>query len=389
MNDLSRFEKEFSFFASHVKFWDKEGKVSANDFAVKRVDGDILNHTVGNGDIVLAYSDSCGKSYGQKQLEVGKKVIEQLKEKFGCIPDDLYLAANLKPHIEIPELSRKFGLERADFWTVWKPQPPFNVFYKKVEYDDVKESNIIVEARIEKGYMVSYPWALYPTYISVSKETFGVLRTTRTPYETWEEVGDDFKVPPKEILSAREVTKRLLAGEPLKDFEDVGVNITKPRGLHQYGYHHHASGISVPWEQLKWEADAGIPENCKNLGYSQGYFLISDKEEAFIIKTLAGERFLEMPDSAYGALVIGSSEQAKRLRDEIRKAENEMMEDDYFGYMVDKVVGGDVWAAIRVLPDGKYRVEEWSDSSNESDYSDHETLDAAILAAEEFVRSNK
>lgn len=384
IHDLYRFRKEFSFFASDAEFWQKEGKATTHNYKVQRLDGDILNHTIRDGDVVLAHS-KMGKWYGENQLKAGEKVLMRVQEMFGCVPKDLHLLANLKSHIEIPELSRRFGLERAAFWTVWKPQSPMNFFYKRYEHDDVKDRDIIVEARIEKGYAISYPWTLDWAYISVHPETFGYLRTKPMPYESWEVVGDDFKIPPKEVLSAREVTKRLLAGEPFKNFENCGVSITKPRGLHQYGYHHHASGVSIPWEQLKWEADAGIPENCKNLGYSQSYYLITDGKEAFIIKSLGGVRFLAMSNSDYGALVLGDSEQARKFRAEIRKAENEMLEDDFVGYIVDKVVGDDVWAAIRVLPDGRYRMEEWSDSSGENDYSDHESFDDALRAAEMFI----
>jgi len=367
-----RFQKEFPFFSSEVRFWQKEGKVKG--YKVQRLDGDILNHVIQPDDIVLADSRSHGKWYGEHQLKAGEKVLVQVKEMFGCVPDDLYIMANLKPHMEIPELSRRFGLERADFWTVWKPQEPFNFFYKRYEHDDEKEKDVIVEARIEKGYAISYPWSLDWAYISVSDETFGVVRTKPMPFESWELVADDFKIPPKEILPAREVTKRLLNGEPWKEFENVGVTIAKPKGLHQYGYRHHASGIDVPWEQLRWEADAGIPENCKNLGYSQSYFFITDGKEGFIIKSLAGTRFLEMPGSDYGALVVGDNEQAKKFREKIRKEEEIMLEDNY---IVDKIVYDDFWYAIKLLPDGRYMVEEWSDSSTENDRWTFETLDQA------------
>jgi len=360
-----RFQKEFPFFSSEVRFWQKEGKVKG--YKVQRLDGDILNHVIQPDDIVLADSRSHGKWYGEHQLKAGEKVLVQVKEMFGCVPDDLYIMANLKPHMEIPELSRRFGLERADFWTVWKPQEPFNFFYKRYEHDDEKEKDVIVEARIEKGYAISYPWSLDWAYISVSDETFGVVRTKPMPFESWQPVADDFELPPKEILTAREVTKRLLNGEPWKNFENVGVNITKPLGVNKYGYHWCVRGIDVPWEQLKWEADKGIPENCKNLGYSQAYFLISDGKEAFIIKSLEGERFLEMPDSGYGALVVGDGEQAKRFREEIRVKEEAMLSDDFMGYMLDKIEYDDFWYAIRILPDGRYQLEEWSDSSNEND----------------------
>ena len=372
-----RFMKEFPFFASDAKFWQKEGKISKSNYKVQRLDGDILNHTVQPDDIILVDSRSCGKWYGQNQLASGEKVITRLKEMFGTIPSDLFIMANLKPHMEIPELSRRFGLERADFWTVWKPQEPFNFFYKRYEHDDEKEKDVIVEARIEKGYAISYPWSLDWAYISVSDETFGVVRTKPMPFESWELVADDFKIPPKEILSAREVTKRLLNGEPWKNFENCGVNITKPKGVHPYGYRWHARGIDVPWEQLRWEADRGIPENCRNLGYSQSYYLISDEKEAFIVKSIEGVRFLEMPESDYGALVIGSSEQAVKFREEIRKEEEIMLSDDFTGYMLDKVIFDDFWYAIRVLPDGRYVVEEWSDSSTENDRWTFDSVDEA------------
>jgi len=367
------FEQEFPFFASEVRFWQKEGKISSS-FRVQRLDGDILNHAIQNGDIVLVHTREI--KFGQEtQLMPGEKVITRLQERVGFVPEDLYILANLTPHIEIPELSRRFGLERADFWTVWKPQEPMKFFYQRFSYDDTKGKNTIEEARIEKGYAVSYPWTLDWAYLSVDSETFGYLRTKPMPFESWQPVADDFELPPKEILTAREVTKRLLNGEPWKNFENVGVNITKPLGVNKYGYRWHARGIDVPWEQLKWEADRGIPENCKNIGISQSYFLISDGQEAFIIKSLDGVRFLEMPNSDYGALVVGDNEQAREMREKIRKAENDMLEDDFVGYIVDKIEYDDCWYAIRVLPNGRYQLEEWSDSSNENDRWLFDSLD--------------
>ena len=375
IHDLYRFRKEFSFFASDAEFWQKEGRVSTRNYKVQRLDGDILNHTIQPNDIILAYSYTRGKSFHEMHLEKGEKVIFRVQEMFGCVPDDLHIMANLKPHIEIPELSRRFGLEQSDTWTVWKPQEPFSFFYKRYEYDEQKEKDVLVEARIEKGYAVSYPWTLDWAYLSVDSETFGYLRTKPMPFESWQPVADDFELPPKEILTAREVTKRLLNGEPWKNFENVGVNITKPLGVNKYGYRWHARGIDVPWEQLKWEADRGIPENCKNIGISQSYFLISDGQEAFIIKSLDGVRFLEMPNSDYGALVVGDNEQAREMREKIRKAENDMLEDDFVGYIVDKIEYDDCWYAIRVLPNGRYQLEEWSDSSNENDRWLFDSLD--------------
>lgn len=375
-----RFQKEFPFFSSEVRFWQKEGKVKG--YKVQRLDGDILNHVIQPDDIVLADSRSHGKWYGEHQLKAGEKVLVRVMEMFGCIPDDLHILANLKPHVEIPELSRRFGLERADFWTVWKPQEPLSFFYKRYEHDD--EKDVIVEARIEKGYAISYPWSLDWAYISIHPETFGYLRTKPMPFESWQSVTDDFKLPPKEILSAKEVTKRLLNGEPWKDFENVGVNITKPLGVHQYGYRWHARGIDVPWEMLRWEADSGIPENCKNIGISQSFFLITDGKEAFIIKSLDGTRFLAMPGSDYGALVVGDSEQARKFRAEIRKAEGDMLDDSFTGYMVDKIEYDDFWYAIRVLPDGRYLLEEWSDSSNENDKWVLESVDECYNKAYEL-----
>lgn len=377
------FEQEFPFFSSEVRFWQKEGKISTH-FKVQRLDGDILNHTVKTGDIVLAYSYSRGKPFSEKQLEPGEKVAVRVREMFGCIPDDLYVLANLQAHIEIPELSRCFGLEKADSWTVWKPQAPFNFFYKMYEYDDVKGKDVIAEARVEKGYAISYPWSLDWAYIVVSDETFGAVRTKPMPFESWQSVADDFKVPPKEILSAKEVTKRLLNGEPWKDFENVGVNITKPLGVHQYGYRWHARGIDVPWEMLRWEADSGIPENCKNIGISQSFFLITDGKEAFIIKSLDGTRFLAMPGSDYGALVVGDSEQARKFRAEIRKAEGDMLDDSFTGYMVDKIEYDGFWYAVRVLPDGRFLLEEWSDSSTENDRWVLESVDECYNKAYEL-----
>lgn len=374
------FEQEFPFFASEVRFWQKEGKISSS-FRVQRLDGDILNHAIQNGDIVLVHTREI--KFGQEtQLMPGEKVITRLQERVGFVPEDLYILANLTPHIEIPELSRRFGLERADFWTVWKPQEPLSFFYKRYEHDD--EKDVIVEARIEKGYAISYPWSLDWAYISIHPETFGYLRTKPMPFESWQSVADDFKLPPEEILSAREVTKRLLNGESFENFENCGVIISKPKGLHSYCYRWHARGVDVPWEQLKWEADRGIPENCKNIGISQSYFLISDGQEAFIIKSLDGVRFLEMPGSDYGALVVGSSEQAKRFREEIRTEEAEMLEDEFTGYLVDKIEYSDYWYGIKLLPDGRYLLEEWSDSSNENDRWVFESIDQCYGKAYEL-----
>ena len=384
IHDLYRFRKEFSFFASDAEFWQKEGRVSTRNYKVQRLDGDILNHTIQPNDIILAYSYTRGKSFHEMHLEKGEKVIFRVQEMFGCVPDDLHIMANLKPHIEIPELSRRFGLEQSDTWTVWKPQEPFSFFYKRYEYDEQKEKDVLVEARIEKGYAVSYPWTLDWAYISVSEETFGYLRTKPLPFESWQSVADDFKIPPKEVLSAKEVTKRLLAGEPFSNFENVGVSITKPRGYGKYGYKWHARGIDVPWEVLSWDKEREIPENCQNLGFTQHYYLITDGKEAFIIKSLKGERFLAMPESNYGALVIGDSEQAKKFREEIRKEENYMLEDDFVGYIVDKIVFDDYWYAIRVLPDGRYQMEEWSDSSSESDKWILESVDQCYQKAYEM-----
>lgn len=384
ITDLLGFKKEFYFFGSDAEFWQKEGRVSTRNYKVQRLDGDILNHTIQPNDIILAYSYTRGKSFHEMHLEKGEKVIFRVQEMFGCVPDDLHIMANLKPHIEIPELSRRFGLEQSDTWTVWKPQEPFSFFYKRYEYDEQKEKDVLVEARIEKGYAVSYPWTLDWAYLSVDSETFGYLRTKPTPFESWQSVADDFKMPPKEILSAKEVTKRLLNGEPWKDFENVGVNITKPLGVHQYGYRWHARGIDVPWEMLRWEADSGIPENCKNIGISQSFFLITDGKEAFIIKSLDGTRFLAMPGSDYGALVVGDSEQARKFRAEIRKAEGDMLDDSFTGYMVDKIEYDDFWYAVRVLPDGRYLLEEWSDSSTENDRWVLESVDECYNKAYEM-----
>lgn len=384
ISDLLGFKKEFYFFGSDAEFWQKEGKATTRNYKVQRLDGDILNHDVQYDDIILVYSHSFGHTSQQMQLDVGEKVLMQVQKMFGGVPNDLYIAANLKPHIEIPELSRRFGLERADFWTIWKPQEPLNFFYKRYEHDEEKEKDVIVEARIEKGYAISYPWTLDWAYISIHPETFGYLRTKPMPYESWESVADDFELPPKEILTAREVTKRLLNGEPWKNFENVGVNITKPLGVNKYGYHWYARGIDVPWEQLKWEADKGIPENCRNLGYAQSYFLVSDEKEAFIIKSLEGVRFLEMPDSGYGALVVGDDDQAKEFRAKIRKEEEDMLNDDFVGYIVDKIEHDDFWYAIRVLPDGRYLLEEWSDSPNENDKWICESLDKCYNKAVEL-----
>jgi len=383
IHDLYRFRKEFSFFASDAEFWQKEGKATTHNYKVQRLDGDILNHTIRDGDVVLAHS-KMGKWYGENQLKAGEKVLMRVQEMFGCVPDDLHIMANLKPHIEIPELSRRFGLEQSDTWTVWKPQEPFSFFYKRYEYDEQKDENVIAEARIEKGYAISYPWSLDWAYISIHPETFGYLRTKPMPFESWQSVADDFKLPPEEILSAREVTKRLLNGESFENFENCGVIISKPKGLHSYCYRWHARGVDVPWEQLKWEADRGIPENCKNIGISQSYFLISDGQEAFIIKSLDGVRFLEMPGSDYGALVVGSSEQAKRFREEIRTEEAEMLEDEFTGYLVDKIEYSDYWYGIKLLPDGRYLLEEWSDSSNENDRWVFESIDQCYGKAYEL-----
>jgi hypothetical protein len=198
-----------------------------------------------------------------------------------------------------------------------------------------------------------------------------------------ERMSKDWK-PSKEILSAKEVTKRLLAGEPFKNFENVGVSITKPRGYGKYGYRWHARGIDVPWEVLSWAKERKIPENCQNLGFTQHYYLITDGKEAFIIKSLDGTRFLAMPESNYGALVIGDSEQAKKFRAEIRKAEGDMLDDSFTGYMVDKIEYDDFWYAVRVLPDGRYLLEEWSDSSSENDKWICESVDECYNKAAEL-----
>jgi hypothetical protein len=387
--DLYRFGKEFPFFRTDAEYYEKGGKVSTRSYKVQRLDGDILNHTVQHDDFILVYSLTCGHTSQQMQLEAGEKVVVQIKKMFGSVPNDLYVAANLKPHIEIPELSRRFGLEVSDTWTVWKPQEPMNFFYRCYQYDEENNRNVMTEARIEKGYPISYPWSLEWAYISVSDETFGVVRTKPFPNEAWKVVGDDFKIPPKEVLSAREVTKRLLAGEPFKNFENVGVSITKPRGYGKYGYKWHARGIDVPWEVLSWDKEREIPENCQNLGFTQHYYLITDGKEAFIIKSLKGERFLAMPESNYGALVIGDSEQAKKFREEIRKEENYMLEDDFVGYIVDKIVFDDYWYAIRVLPDGRYQMEEWSDSSSESDKWILESVDQCYQKAKAYEMYEK
>lgn len=43
------------------------------------------------------------------------------------------------------------------------------------------------------------------------------------------------------------------------------------------------------------------------------------------------------------------------------------------------------WAGIKLLPNGKYRMEECSDSSNENDYKDYVTLEEARAAAIAFA----
>jgi len=43
------------------------------------------------------------------------------------------------------------------------------------------------------------------------------------------------------------------------------------------------------------------------------------------------------------------------------------------------------WAGVKVLPNGKYRMEECSDSSNKNDYKDYATLEEARAAAKAFA----
>ena len=51
-----------------------------------------------------------------------------------------------------------------------------------------------------------------------------------------------------------------------------------------------------------------------------------------------------------------------------------------------EVYSGDYqWAGIKPLPNGKYRMEECSDSSNENDYKDFSTLEEARAAAKAFA----
>lgn len=51
-----------------------------------------------------------------------------------------------------------------------------------------------------------------------------------------------------------------------------------------------------------------------------------------------------------------------------------------------EVYSGDhQWAGIKLLPNSKYRMEECSDSSNENDYRDFDTLEEARAAAKAFA----
>lgn len=47
--------------------------------------------------------------------------------------------------------------------------------------------------------------------------------------------------------------------------------------------------------------------------------------------------------------------------------------------------GDHQWAGIKTLPNGKYRLEECSDSSNENDYKDYATFQEARSAAIVFA----
>jgi len=47
--------------------------------------------------------------------------------------------------------------------------------------------------------------------------------------------------------------------------------------------------------------------------------------------------------------------------------------------------GDHQWAGIKLLPNGKYRMEECSDSSSENDYKDFSTLEEARAAAKAFA----
>lgn len=61
------------------------------------------------------------------------------------------------------------------------------------------------------------------------------------------------------------------------------------------------------------------------------------------------------------------------------------MDDDLFGKYLEVWSGDHQWAGVKLLPNGKFRMEECSDSSNENDYRDFDTLEEARAAAKAFA----
>jgi len=59
--------------------------------------------------------------------------------------------------------------------------------------------------------------------------------------------------------------------------------------------------------------------------------------------------------------------------------------DDLFKEYQEVWSGDYQWAGVKLLPNGKYRVEECSDSSSENDFQDFETLEEARAAAKAFA----
>jgi hypothetical protein len=59
--------------------------------------------------------------------------------------------------------------------------------------------------------------------------------------------------------------------------------------------------------------------------------------------------------------------------------------DDLFKEYQEVWSGDYQWAGVKLLPNGKYRMEECSDSSNENDYKDFSTLEEARAAAKAFA----
>lgn len=191
-------------------------------------------------------------------------------------------------------------------------------------------------------------------------------------------------------LSAKIVVAYLLNGSikvPNAEFpfEIFGCRFDIPKGLENESYFHYASGTYQNWTKLHCNDSA--PENCKNDDISQTYFYVTDGKDTYLLRRWWINKgyllTLVMPESQYGALIASNGGENKMLY-RIKMKEQSYLNEDWPGYMIDKIEYDDFWYAVRVLPDGRYLLEEWSDSSTENDRWVLESVDECYNKAYEL-----